>query len=65
MALRLSAPCTRRTLLPRNIIIFMFLVLISVHERKDFDALMYVGHLLEYTMKVNTVDSLRFVFSVS
>jgi hypothetical protein len=30
MAVRLSALRTRRTLLPRNIIIFMFLVLISV-----------------------------------
>jgi hypothetical protein len=30
MAVRLSALRTRRTLLPRNIIIFVFLVLISV-----------------------------------
>jgi hypothetical protein len=30
MAVRLSALRTRRTLLPRNIIIFMFLVIISV-----------------------------------
>jgi hypothetical protein len=30
MAVRLLALGTRRTLLPRNIIIFMFLVLISV-----------------------------------
>jgi hypothetical protein len=30
MMVRLSALRTRRTLLPRNIIIFMFLVLISV-----------------------------------
>jgi hypothetical protein len=30
MAVRLSALCTRRTSLPRNIIILMFLVLVSV-----------------------------------
>jgi hypothetical protein len=33
MVVRLSALCIRRTLLPRNIIIFMFLVLISVRGR--------------------------------
>jgi hypothetical protein len=32
MVVRLSALRTRRTLLPRNIIIFMFLVLISVRD---------------------------------
>jgi hypothetical protein len=32
MVVRMSALRTRRTLLPRNIIILMFLVLISVRE---------------------------------
>jgi hypothetical protein len=35
MAVRLSAVRTSRTLLPRSIIIFMFLVLISVRDKPD------------------------------
>jgi hypothetical protein len=37
MAVSLSALRTRRTLLPRNIIIFMFLVLTSVRDSKPQD----------------------------
>jgi hypothetical protein len=51
MAARLSALRTGRTLLPRNIIIFLFLVLISVRGWKLLLNSWYIFKELEYRGK--------------
>jgi hypothetical protein len=63
MVVRLSALRTRPTLLPRNIIIFLFLVLISIINNKNNDALFLLSflqqfHLLGYVLSnYGTINS--------
>jgi nitrate reductase gamma subunit len=57
MAVRLSAQRTRRALLPRNIVIFMFLVLISVRGRVNTRA-SAAGRMMVYNTQSYWVSGL-------